>query len=397
MLDSLFIKNFRLLEDLSVAHLGRLNLIVGKNNSGKSSVLEALRVYAACAQRSVLEAIAGERNERIRSSDEPTSEDDVPLPFQDFFSGRVFPEDDLCIEIGRSSADPGVVRVKRVYLVEFEETVTEPAGETTQRVRRRLASRSEVEGEGLDLFHPVSPALQVTKGTRTFLPILLDSSGRTRLGEPGLDASAVLPCAVVSTRPGSLDDLADDWDRIVFSEHEQTIREAMQIIEPDFEDLTFVKADSMATVIAGVRRPPNRALMRTPVVKLSNVSRPVPLNSLGDGMLRLLQILLKVYPAKGGLLLIDEFENGLHYSVQEKVWALLFDLAQRLDIQVFATTHSWDCIESFARVAHERKDVEGVLFRVGRSVRNSDRGKVVATVFDEEALYAITQSDVEVR
>jgi predicted ATP-dependent endonuclease of OLD family len=72
-------------------------------------------------------------------------------------------------------------------------------------------------------------------------------------------------------------------------------------------------------------------------------------------------------------------------------------MAQKLDIQIFATTHSWDCIESFAKVAVEKQDVEGLLFRVGQSVRNSDKGRVIATVFEKEQLFSITQSDVEVR
>ena len=114
-------------------------------------------------------------------------------------------------------------------------------------------------------------------------------------------------------------------------------------------------------------------------------------------MQHILQLALQISPAKGGFLLIDEFENGLHYSVQEKVWHLLFELAEKLDIQIFATTHSWDCIESFAKVAVAKKGVEGVLFRIGKSVRTSDKGRVIATVFDEEQLYNITQSDVEVR
>ena len=141
----------------------------------------------------------------------------------------------------------------------------------------------------------------------------------------------------------------------------------------------------------------SKAIRRIAKVKIKGLSHPVPLNSLGDGMLRILQFVLKIFPAKGGFFLIDEFENGLHYTVQEKIWELLFDMAEKLDIQVFATTHSWDCIESFSKVAIDRKDVDGVLFRVGKSVRDSDRGRVIATVFDEEALYSITQSDVEVR
>jgi AAA15 family ATPase/GTPase len=106
---------------------------------------------------------------------------------------------------------------------------------------------------------------------------------------------------------------------------------------------------------------------------------------------------LKLFGAKGGFFLIDEFENGLHYSIQEKVWELLFEMAERYKIQIFATTHSWDCIESFTKVAVRRTETDGVLFRLGRSVRTSDHGKIIATVFDEEALKNITQTDMEVR
>ena len=108
-------------------------------------------------------------------------------------------------------------------------------------------------------------------------------------------------------------------------------------------------------------------------------------------------IILKIFSAKNGFLLIDEFENGLHYSVQPKIWELIFELAYRFNIQVFATTHSWDCIESFSQVAKDRTDMEGVLFRMGHSVRKSDKGKLIATVFDEDDLYNLTKMNIEVR
>lgn len=127
------------------------------------------------------------------------------------------------------------------------------------------------------------------------------------------------------------------------------------------------------------------------------MNQPISLNSMGDGMLRILQLALKVYPAKDGFLLIDEFENGLHYSIQEKVWDWLFELSEQLNIQVFATTHSWDSVESFAKIALTRKDTDAILFRVGRSVKTSDKDKVIATEFSKEKLADITQADVEVR
>ena len=84
--------------------------------------------------------------------------------------------------------------------------------------------------------------------------------------------------------------------------------------------------------------------------------------------------------------------------MQEKLWRLLFEMSEQFNIQIFATTHSWDCIESFTKVAVDRPGMDdGVLFRLGRSVRTSDQGRVIATVFDEAALQNITQKDVEVR
>ena len=113
-------------------------------------------------------------------------------------------------------------------------------------------------------------------------------------------------------------------------------------------------------------------------------------------MSRILQLILSVFPAKDGVLLIDEFENGLHFSVQEEVWRIIFELAKKLNIQVFATTHSWDCIESFTNVAVENSE-DGVLLKVSKSKLTSDNGKIIATVYDEEALKTVTASALEVR
>ena len=386
MLDSLKIKNFRSLADFEVAKLGRVNLIVGKNNSGKSSVLEALRIYAGNAQRPLLEAISLEHDERIYTRDSESIEPDAPFPFQDFFTGRQFPDDDrTLIQIGSATSDKDMLGIQYVLLVKTEETLIDGKGDHSVRVRRRPMHKSESP----DLFDEVSHALLITKGDKMHPPILLETAA-SRLRPSMFDVANAIPCSVVPTQFISADELAVEWDRIALTEHENVVRLAMRIIAPTFENLAFVLNDDLRP---GYRLNPQRSAK----VKLSDVPRPVPLNSLGDGMLRVLQLTLKMFPAKGGFLLIDEFENGLHFSVQEKVWALLFDMAEKLDIQVFATTHSWDCIESFTKVAIARTQTDGILFRMGRSVRKSDHGKIIATVFDEDALKAITQADMEVR
>lgn len=398
MLKSLEIRNFRSLESFQVAKLGRVNLIVGKNNSGKSSVLEALRIYAGNAQRGLLEEVAAGHDEKFRVRESEQNDLELQLPFEDFFTGRQFPQDeDAGISIGEIWATTDLLgekvnvdslRIEHGFLHETEDVVTNDVGgslETNtllrrQRISRALAGKVEIG--------TVRQALFVGKGDR-LTPIMLDSSA-PRYRSASMDISGALPCSVIPTQFVSVDELADEWDKIVFTEHEQVVRQALQIIAQDFENLTFVRNDASNPAM-------RREFRRSAKVKMSDTPRPIPLNSLGDGMLRVLQLVLKVFPAKDGFLLIDEFENGLHFSVQEKVWALLFELAQKLNIQIFATTHSWDCIESFTKTAIARQDIEGVLFRVGKSVRDSDRGRVIATVFDEQALYNITQADVEVR
>ena len=381
MLDSLRIKNFRSLQDFEIPKLGRVNLLVGKNNSGKSTVLEALRLYAGNAQWSLLEAIAQEHDERARISEADGLETDLTaLPYQGFFSGRSFPAGDIAIEIGSATSTTERLRISRAWM---EETATEPEqrnGELIRRTQRRFFSTQQTD----DAFGVLEPVILVRKGERTLPPI--------RLGNvhPGLRRRPIefsLPCSLIPTQFISMDELADEWDKIVFTEPEEVVRKALRVIEPTFDNLTFVRSDSSSRYQQG----------RTAMIKLRDVSHPVPLNSMGDGMLRMLQLALKLFSARGGFLLIDEFENGLHYSVQTSVWELLFQMAEQYNIQIFATTHSWDCIESFAQVALAHTQTEGCLLRLGRSQRTSNKGRVMATVFDEAALAHITQTDMEVR
>jgi AAA15 family ATPase/GTPase len=381
MLNSLTIKNFRSLEDFQVNKLGRVNLIVGKNNSGKSSVLEALRIYAGNANQGLLEKVAKGHDEKYYLDNYEQEGIDRSLPYEDLFTGRKFPTDENPIVIGEIDNVKAALTIDHVYLVEKDVNVTDDAGKTSSIKRqesvtlRSLSEHSQVVGDGL---------LMRKEGNATvidFNKIGPDFKRFVTVGSP-------LSCSFIPTQLIAMNELAKDWDAIALTEAEETVKTAMKIILPEFENLIFVNDSTYGE---------SKAIRRIAKVKIKGLSHPVPLNSLGDGMLRILQLVLKIFPAKGGFFLIDEFENGLHYGVQEKVWRLLFDLSIKLDIQIFATTHSWDCIESFAKVAVDKKDIEGVLFRVGQSVRTSDTGRVIATVFDEEQLYNITQSDVEVR
>jgi len=382
MLNSLSIKNFRALADFTVEKLGQVNLIVGKNNSGKSSVLEALRIYAGNANHDLLRDIAHDHDEQYDSKDYGS---DSMRPFEDLFTGHEFPEDkDKSIVIGElGTPDDGVI-ITPVVIVEREKTVNDETGERHVVMRRipilfdSLTDDDNVVSEGLVAGKlPNPPVIDFSR----------HSTSRFQMTKSLLNKK--FACQVVPTRYIATNELAQIWDSIALTDAEQTVKQALQIILPEFENLIFIDNP--------IRHSQRQHSQRFAKVKITGLSKPVPLKSLGDGMLRILQLVLNIFSARDGILLIDEFENGLHYSVQEKVWDLLFKLSKQLNIQIFATTHSWDCVESFANVVINQDDIEGIVFRIGKSVRNSDKGRVISTVFDKEKLHRIKQIDMEIR
>ncbi len=370
LLKSLSIQNFRLLGDFSVPALRRINLIVGANNAGKSSILEAVRIFATGAVWQLLMEIAREHGEPIKySADEGT-----PLPLTGMFPDRSPPQNGTPIRIGEVDATSELA-IRFGYIFE----TTEEIGESEEILRRRrFVLPNDIDSAG-DL--ETRPALEISKdGTKRLLTLDLPPTLGSRR-PPQFDSST--PCAVIPTRQVDLDELADIWDQVGLSEEKQHVVDALRIIEPDFQDLLFVKEL-------------NRAGSRTAMVGLKGKARAIPLSSMGDGMSRVLQRILKLLAAKNGFLLIDEFDNGLHYKIQRKLWHLMFELAQKFNVQIFATSHSWDCICSFAQAALEHQG-DGMLFKVGRSVLPDDAGKIIAVCYDAEQLAALTEADMEVR
>ena len=79
----------------------------------------------------------------------------------------------------------------------------------------------------------------------------------------------------------------------------------------------------------------------------------VPLNILGNGIIKILYILSTIASTENGILLIDEIENGLYPISQELLWHAIFKTAKEFNVQIFATTHSLECIKAYHSVYHQ--------------------------------------------
>lgn len=388
MIDTLAIRNFRLFEELVIPHLGRVNLIVGKNNSGKSSVLEALTIYASQGEPSTLLSILGGHDENLRF-DNPLSEDTqeaIDTSFRHFFPGRRFPDSEgRSIYIGDSNQQSFIQLEHRLFFEVFEE-FTDETGETLRRRKRVPVDKNSPELFSTDT--PPDQALFLSTKQRSFWLDLADIGISRRRFRTMTSETRAIPYVYVPTDFITADQLATMWDRAALTEAETYLLRALRIIEPEVSGLAFVRKDESFV---------SREASRVAIIKLEGQSSPIPLASMGDGMTRLLQLVLSLFSAKGGLLLLDEFENGLHYSVQQQAWDLVLHLAKELDVQVFATTHSSDCINAFSSSSVSDTSTDSVLLHLGRSVMEGEQNQVIATRFDEEKLKRLTQASIEVR
>ncbi len=106
----------------------------------------------------------------------------------------------------------------------------------------------------------------------------------------------------------------------------------------------------------------------------------------------LLALVLHLFSAQGGFLLVDEIDTGLHYSVMVDMWRLIVETAKKLDIQVFATTHSLDCVRALARLRNKYPEVadEITLHRVEKDAPRT-------VVYDTDELVIAAESQIEVR
>jgi len=95
------------------------------------------------------------------------------------------------------------------------------------------------------------------------------------------------------------------------------------------------------------------------------------LTEFGDGLRHLISIVIELFRCENGNLFIDEIDNGIHYTQLDDIWKIILEVSKTLNVQVFATTHSKECIESYARVSNELKDDDISLIELGKDKQDN--------------------------
>lgn len=317
MLTSVNISNYRGFKTYGMEGLARVNLFVGKNNSGKTALLEAIHLVASGGDPWALAEAAQRRGEMSPGRD---GRERFP-ELTHFFFGHGL-EVGASFSVRSANGYPAIA----VRLTALEESQLELFG-AAKHVRPTF--RAEFDGATIGWVSP--KGLPISERGE----MLFESRQRVRDGT-GPEMSDSSPVVFIPPASASLRQLAEMWTRAILDGRKAPVLDALRIIQPDLSQLEFLSIDYYSF------RPTNAPVGI--VVALESEPRPRPLGSMGDGMRRLLALAIALTRASGGVLLLDEIDTGLHYSVMTDMWSLVIETAVRDNIQVFATTHSWDCI-----------------------------------------------------
>lgn len=347
------IERFRGIPQLDIVGVRPVTLLVGKNNTGKTSVLEA--IFLLCGATSPINTVRiGQlRGQRVSTAG------DADAVWRSLF--RAMDPSEPALVTGFDAAKGE----RRLELEALDITTYTPDAGITGAVEAN--GRRMIGGIRLRYTTRDDPGWTTTQAV--FDP-------RThQVSAPGDTHAGVEPAAFLSARSfvNPVRD-ADQYSALVKTRQEQDVIYALSLVDPRVRDLAVVSEAAGATVYADVG---GEAL--------------IPLAVCGEGMLRLFSIVLAITSVRGGVLLVDEIDNGLHHSVMADLWPALRTLCVEYTVQLIATTHNEEMLKYAVEAFRDDFNQFG-LFRLDRTPDG-----LRAVGYNAEALEGVAEAGWEVR
>ena len=348
MLTQLKIRNFRGFQDLTMDSLKAINLIAGENNTGKTSLLEAVFLLSAAGNpRLGINSIVlrGFEGEKI-----------LPEAVETFWKQLFFGLDvGQSIEIKGNHTEHGSLALK---ISSEQQTSADIPLDRAERV-----SATNQMGYPSLVFRYLDPS----SGT-LIKSLIRMKEGKFEVHQPA--TNILLPSVILLSQSRDPQGDAHRLAELKQRKQGEVVLEALQIIEPKLKSIEENSSGGAPMIWGDV-----------------GLSELIPLAAMGEGMNRIARIVLTITVPKGGIVLIDEIENGLHHSILLAVWRYIDKLAQKFDTQIIATTHSRECVR-----ATQRASLDPDRFRYHRLEKGNYR-----VTYDPEVLEAAFEHNFEIR
>ena len=352
------VRNFKSLQDCEMTNFKRITLLGGKNNTGKTALMEALflfvdRLNPECFIR--LHAWRGVQALKMNSSE---------LFDPIFYNYDTSKKIEIEITDSKNAIENLVIETikdnnKKISINQIDLNNLDAA--THVMNTEVLKMRTKFSGSKTRKQEIITHTLE-----RNNLNVQADDV------KPNEIKTAVF---LVAKPPPGDNGNALRYGDLVKENEEFEILEFLKFIEPRLKAITTIQVQENLTMLYG-----NIGL-----------KKKVPLNYMGDGITRILSILLAIVSTKNGIVFVDEIENGIHHSVMSDVWQMINKASQKFNCQVIATTHSYECLSSLVIGTEATKnDISYV-----RLERKIDR--IVSKEYDYDMLQTAIEQGWEVR
>lgn len=355
MLNSLYVHNYRLFREFEVPKLRRLNVFVGRNNVGKTSLLESLRLLHESEHHLQTTPQATVRDIKADEHRVDVTKDILGKPH---FSG--LKRDHSILIEGRHERD-GVVKLEIILRDKKEEDISQ-SQENLQRLRSGNFPRpGAVLRYNQNGRNSVKTSVQEDSDSSLEIQDTSnnDSSGR-----------------VVLIAPNNQDQHMDAIHLAELRKQRKTemITDLLKSVEPRLARIEDRSSSSISTICVDI-----------------GLNELLPLSAIGNGITQVFRILIAILSCPRGIVLIDEIENGLHHSILPNLWNAINEASKESDVQIVSTCHSYECVSAMQGAVEEED------FYVYRLQRQNDGPRIECIAIEPQVLRTAIEYGMEIR
>lgn len=365
IIESLNINSFRGIRGLEVNDLRSLNIFVGDNNVGKTSILESILLLSNSSFNNILKVCSSRKRLFSLSS------------FQELYNAFPKKQDNLSLSVSAFMNNRQKISID---LNGNMETVLFDVNEIPDYVKSRK-DRYKMIAEGVTTeIKQFNGTLKVENPKEPFSleEIMYNAyskySGRTLYYEKNIIRMHYL--SPIDYMYGSV------FDRIIKNEEYKKIcLEVLKIFDQNIEDLLILRDEDTLSSIEYVKSSKNGLL---------------PLSSYGDGIKKVLAIANGIAVANNGILLIDEIETGLHVKYYDDIFKFILKASAQFNVQLFLTTHSIEAVDGLLSVQEDLNNQEEIISII--TLRKTEDGKTISRTLGGKEVKAHRDNfDFEVR
>lgn len=363
MLTNLTINAFRQLQGMELRDFGRVNLLVGGNSSGKTSVLESIALF--CRPLDPLELINTARRREIKSSREslldgvrwlfPQRDAD---PLDPYFFGEI--------------AFAGTGLFQKYVTVSFEGQLSDAdygsaSASDDDESSDSLPAEAFESRRGALISMKCETMQQTIFGGNDVLEHSFELWEEERYVSRAPVTAPQLPVATLSPVSHRVELIqVRQLSEAILENAEFSIIEAIRLIDSDIDNLKVIARTGSSPTLWVHHQHAGFS----------------PVSTLGDGTRRVLTMALQLHSVRGGVLLIDELETAIHKDALGRVFQWLVKACQHFGVQLFATTHSLEAVDALL-TAEIANPMDLVAFQL------PDRGRSDVKRFDGEILESL--------